>query len=107
MLLLSSSGKKPRENCLTCRRPLGHCYCARIRKIHTPVKFVILIHHIEVRRKIATGRMAHLCLADSVLIPGSDYTQDVQVNAILADPDNHCVLLYPGKGALNLSENTD
>lgn len=67
------------------------------------MKFVILIHPIERKRRIATGRMTHLCLADSDLIEGEDFSLDSRVNSILSDSAYHPVMLYPGVGSLDVS----
>ena len=67
------------------------------------MRFVILNHPIEMKRRIATGRMSHLCLEKSWLIVGHDYTHNPQVNAIIANPAFHCVILYPGQRSVNLS----
>lgn len=93
-----------RQICFQCLRPSQHCFCHLIEKIHTRIKFVILIHPLERRRKIATGRMAHLCLANSELIVGSDFTLNNKVNQILANTNNQPMILYPGVNAINLSE---
>lgn len=92
-----------RQNCTHCLRPKSHCYCALIRKIDSQIMFVILIHPLEIKRKIATGRMAHLCLPNSLLIRGGDFSDNDQVNQIIEDPDNHCLILYPGENAIDLS----
>lgn len=68
------------------------------------MKFVVLIHPIERRRRIATGRMSHLCLENSELIIGEDYSHDPKVNSILKDPNYHPVMLYPGVGSTDISE---
>lgn len=93
-----------RQICFRCLRPSHHCFCHLIETIHTNIKFIILIHPLERRRKIATGRMAHLCLANSELIVGTDFTHNTQVNQILASKKYHPMILYPGENALNLSE---
>ncbi len=67
------------------------------------MKFVILIHPIERRRRIATGRMTHLCLENSDLIIGEDYSADAKVNSILSDSAYHPVMLYPGVGSTDVS----
>ncbi|WP_413289188.1 tRNA-uridine aminocarboxypropyltransferase [Bdellovibrio sp. HCB337] len=94
---------KYRELCTQCIQPVFSCYCKHIQKFDSNIQFVVLIHPIEVRRRIATGRMAHLCLENSHLIMGQDYSREVTVNRLLQDPDNHCVILYPGKQSKNLS----
>jgi DTW domain-containing protein YfiP len=102
-LKLEQNAPKVREYCRQCVRPEKSCYCHQIKPLDAKVQFVILIHPIEQRRRIATGRMAHLCLKDSLLIPGYDYTDNAQVNALIDDPENFPVILFPGMEAANLS----
>lgn len=92
----------PRDLCYRCWRPGGFCYCGKIRPIGIDLRFAILIHPLEEKRPIATGRMAHLCLKDSFLIEGDDYSDCAEVNALLADPGNHPVVLFPGEGSTDL-----
>lgn len=47
--------------------------------------------------------MSHLSLIDSQLIPGQDYSHNQRVNALIDDPMNECVILYPGPQSINLS----
>jgi len=47
--------------------------------------------------------MAHLCIKNSHLIPGHTFENHPRVNALLADPGRHAVILYPGKTSLNIS----
>ncbi|WP_415062494.1 tRNA-uridine aminocarboxypropyltransferase [Bdellovibrio sp.] len=89
--------------CSRCLQSPVTCYCSAVKKVDTNIEFVILIHPIEVRRRIATGRMAYLCLQDSHLISGEDYTHHSEVNALLTDSRYHSVILYPGEDSLNLS----
>jgi DTW domain-containing protein YfiP len=63
----------------------------------------VLIHPIEAKRRIATGRMSHLCLAGSYLIKGQNFSQDSQINSLIQDPEYHSVMLYPGRQSVNLS----
>ena len=96
----------PRENCCVCRFSKKTCYCHLIKSFDSKVIFAILIHKLEIDRKIATGIMSHLVLENSYLIPGSDYTNDETVNGLIDDLQNHCVVLYPGEDALNLCDLT-
>ena len=102
--ILESLEVKFRQNCLECRQPSFNCYCQYIEKINPGIKFVILTHPIEVRRRIATGRMAHLCLENSELIVGHNFSQNAQVNALLENREFHSVILYPGRNAQNISQ---
>lgn len=98
-----SSQIPPRELCYVCWRPKGFCYCGKIRKTALGLRFAILIHPIEEKRPIATGRMAHLCLENSLLIEGDDFTNHDEVNALLENPAYHPIVLYPGPGSVDLS----
>ncbi len=70
----------------------------------TRTRFVFLMHPKEYKHeKAATGRLTHLCLANSVIHVGVGYDGDEAVQALLRDPQNFPVLLYPGAGARNLS----
>ncbi|HVK59971.1 MAG TPA: tRNA-uridine aminocarboxypropyltransferase [Bdellovibrionales bacterium] len=95
---------EPRYVCWTCRQTRFGCFCEEVQAFDPHIQFVILIHPIEVKRRIATGRMAHLCLKNSALIQGEDYTANQRVNDILASEDNQCVVLYPGRNSVNLSD---
>lgn len=101
---LQQAEPRYRVLCQQCMQPSFSCYCSLVQKFDPKVKFVILIHPIERRRRIATGRMAHLCLENSELITGQDYTYDQQVNKILTDSRYQAFVLYPGRNSVNLTE---
>jgi len=70
----------------------------------TRTKFVILMHPYEFKRiKANTGRLTHICLPDSELIVGESFDEHEDVQALIKDPKNYPVLLYPGKDAIDLS----
>jgi len=92
-----------RELCTTCLQPEFSCYCPAVQRFDAKIEFAILIHPIELRRRIATGRMSHLTLKHSHLILGQNYSENNQVNRLLADSRYHPVILYPGRQSKNLS----
>lgn len=92
-----------RQFCWTCRQPGLACYCESLRPFDPKIEFVILIHKLESRRRIATGRMSHLCLKGSHLIEGDQFDENQQVNALLDRDDIYPVVLYPGAGSIDLS----
>jgi len=94
---------QPRPRCLVCRNCDVICYCGQITPVRTRIQFVILIHRTEIKRSVATGRMTHLSLPDSVLFEGTDFSNHRKLNAIVQDPSNHPMLLYPGARAVNLT----
>lgn len=100
---LSQSQKIYRELCTTCLQPAFGCYCPHVQQFDPLVSFVILIHPIEVKRRIATGRMSHLCLKNSHLIMGQDYSGHEDVQKLIDDPQYHSVILYPGVDSQNLT----
>jgi len=70
----------------------------------TRTKFVILMHPHEFKRiKANTGRLTHLCLADSEIHLGESFENHDAVQALIDDPQNYPVLLYPGKDSVDLS----
>lgn len=95
---------KREQTCWRCYWLKEHCLCPRIKPFATEARFVILMHTMEARReKLGTGRVTHAALANSEIIVGVDFTHDARVNALMADPENHCVALYPGEKSLDVS----
>jgi DTW domain-containing protein YfiP len=100
---LSEQALQPRAVCHVCRQSQFNCYCAHVQRFDPQITFVILIHPVEVQRRIATGRMSHLCLEGSHLLEGEDFSSHALVNQLIGDPSHQCVMLYPGQDAVNLS----
>jgi DTW domain-containing protein len=93
-----------RETCYRCYRPKSICFCASIQPMPTRSLFVLLMHPKEFKQvKAATGRLTHLCLAGSQVHIGVGFEHHEAVQALIQDPGNYPVLLYPGRTALNLS----
>jgi DTW domain-containing protein YfiP len=93
-----------REMCYRCFWPKSLCWCASIQPMASRTKFVFLMHPKEYKQeKAATGRLTHLCLANSELHVGVEFDRHEAVQDLLADPQNFPVLLYPGETARNLS----
>ena len=93
-----------RTLCTNCMQPEFGCYCGQVRRFDPGMHFVILIHPIEARRRIATGRMSHLSLARSSLIRGENYTENPIISSFLSDPGRTCVMLYPGPRSIDIGE---
>jgi DTW domain-containing protein len=102
--LLLSQEPQYRRICAVCVQPDFCCYCHQVHTFDPKINFVILIHPVEVKRRIATGRMSHLCLQGSYLIKGQDYTHNALVNELINDSDYHSVILYPGSTSQNLTD---
>ncbi len=81
------------------------CWCGSITPMATRTKFVFLMHPEEFKRaKAATGRLTHLCLAGSELHMGIGFDAHEAVQALINDPENFPVLLYPTRDARDLSK---
>ncbi len=93
-----------RETCYRCFWPKALCWCDSIRPMTTRTRVVLLMHPKEFKQeKAGTGRLTHLCLAQSEIHMGLEFDRDEAVQALIADPGNYPVLLYPGFEARNLS----
>jgi len=93
-----------RETCYRCFWPKPLCWCASITPMATRTRFVFLMHPKEFKQeKAGTGRLTHLCLADSQIHMGIGFDNDEAVQALIADPRNLPMLVYPSVGARNLS----
>jgi DTW domain-containing protein YfiP len=55
-------------------------------------------------QKCTTGRLTCLNLANSEIIPGERFDDNARVRALIGDPGNHPVLLYPGGGAMRIHD---
>jgi DTW domain-containing protein len=93
-----------RITCYRCFWPKSLCWCGSITPMETRTRFVFLMHPKEFKQeKAATGRLTHLCLAQSEIHCGIGFDEHEAVQALVRDPRNFAVLLYPGRDALDLS----
>ena len=95
---------KREDFCYNCFRLEKNCLCHLIKPFETKTHFVLLMHPMEDKKeKMGTGRISIACLENSQLITGIDFTEDPEVNALIDDPENYCMVLYPGERSLNIS----
>jgi DTW domain-containing protein YfiP len=90
---------------LRCLRAGSVCLCDGIRPFATAFEVVLLQHPKERKNSIGTARFTHLTLETSRLIAGAAFAGNPDVDAILDDPENYPVILFPGDTAVNLAEN--
>ena len=89
-----------REKCYRCFWPKELCWCNSIKPMMTRTKVVFLMHPKEFKdQRTGTGRLTHLCLADSELHMGIGFDESEVVQALIRDPANFPMLLYPGPQA--------
>jgi len=87
---------EPRESCARCRRPASVCYCRHLTSLDTKTRVVLLQHPRERDMAIGTARMASLCLPNSELHIGIDWSASKDLDRALSDPSRPAALLYPG-----------
>ncbi len=91
-----------RGECYVCYRAKKNCLCGSVEPFATKMRFVILMHSKEARKqRTGTPRLAKLCLKNSELLTGIDFTGNERVNALLQDPSYSPFVLYPGPEAVN------
>jgi len=95
-----------RQWCPACRRPASGCYCAFIEPFASEPRFVIVTQPREAKHSFGTGRIAHRCLSNSLLLEGVDFSQHDRVNGEIQHPANYPVVLFPTSHAVNLSRLT-
>lgn len=90
--------------CFKCFRLNKNCLCHLIKPFATKAQFILLMHPMEAKKeKMGTGRLTIACLENSRMIMGVDFSEDPEVNEIINNPENQCMVLYPGANALNIS----
>ena len=93
-----------RPTCYRCFWPKALCWCASIRPMDTRTKFLFLMHPKEFKHeKAGTGRLTHLCLANSEIHMGVGFDDHAAVQRLINDLSYFPVLVYPGATARNLS----
>jgi len=92
-----------RSVCCRCRRPRSRCYCSLISPFESEPRFIILTQPREAKHRLGTGRMAHICLTNSSLFEGVDFSDDKRVHREINDPANCPVLLYLSPASINLT----
>lgn len=86
-----------REVCYKCFRPKDSCYCQWTKPVDCKMKFIFLMHPKEAKKqRTGTGRLSHLCLPESEIIMGIDFTNNERLNSLLNDPQYFPMLMYPG-----------
>jgi DTW domain-containing protein YfiP len=90
-----------RALCPACWRPQVVCYCSHVQLLSTRTRVLILQHPRESRVGINTARIARMCLQNSDLRQGVDFSTDPVVCAELSAQDRPAVLLFPGDDTID------
>lgn len=98
--LVIGTRSKTALRCERCHLLAELCICARVPRLLTATRLVVLLHAQEAKRPTNTGRLATLALANSELhlrgVPGAPAD-------IRHAPERRAVVLYPDEDATILS----
>lgn len=90
------------ERCFKCFKPQNSCLCKYTKELDTKIKFVLLMHPKEAKRqRTGTGNLAHICLKDSEIIVGLDFSKNERLISLLNDERYFPVMMYPSENAWN------
>ena len=93
------------ERCFKCFKPKSVCLCKYAQELDTGVKFVFLMHPKEFKRqRTGTGYLSHICLKDSEIIVGLDFSANKRLQQLLHDEQFFPVIMYPGNDACTVNE---
>ena len=92
----------PRATCARCLRPGAFCWCPHLVSLATRTRVVLLQHPRERDVAIGTARMASLCLPNSELHVGVDWSSSAALARAVSDPARPAALLYPGDDAIDI-----
>ena len=89
-----------REMCWSCYKPAKSCFCHDLKSFHTTTRFVLLMHPKEAKKnKTGTGRISHLCLKNSEILIGVDFSGSRRFNELINDDSFIPFVLYPGESS--------
>jgi DTW domain-containing protein YfiP len=91
-----------RPTCYTCRKPQVSCYCKELHPVSSRPRIVILMHPLEARHPVGTGRLAHRCLSNSRLWVGTEFDEQSELACLIRDPSLNPLLLFPGAESISL-----
>ncbi|WOX46809.1 tRNA-uridine aminocarboxypropyltransferase [Aeromonas sp. XH] len=100
----SDNMKQPNDKesryCTRCTRALKACLCEYVRQVPHHAPLHILQHPTEVGHPKGTAALLAASLGHARIHVGEDFEGDEGLNALLADPDAQCYLLWPDDEAL-------
>ncbi len=89
--------------CSVCQRPQVSCICQFVTAINNDVLVVILLHPKEVSQSKGTLPLLANSLSKVVVVEGENFSDNEQVNQILARYGDQAALLYPSEDAVIIS----
>ena len=91
--------------CYHCLRPTKSCFCQTIKPFETNADIRILMHPMEAKEHVGTGRLTNICLSNSKIHVGIKFDQDKEVQKLITNSELNCMILYPGDDSHNITQN--
>jgi DTW domain-containing protein YfiP len=92
-----------RAYCLQCERPEKSCLCHLVTPVENNIHVVILQHPLEVKQSKGSITLLHQSLKNSQVIVGENFTDNLEVQALLKHFNHQCAVLYPSDNAVVLN----
>jgi DTW domain-containing protein YfiP len=69
---------------------------------------VLLVHPREYKKSVGTARLIRLSIPETPIIvdDGFGYDQNSRLKSLMEDPRHCCLILYPSRNSINLSESS-
>jgi DTW domain-containing protein YfiP len=91
-----------RSRCSRCWQPRFACFCADFKPQSLPFQLLILIHPIERKRRLASGRLLHALIENSICYEGEEFIDHPGLQRLLSDTRLMPFVLSPGPGSVDL-----
>ncbi len=89
------------SRCVRCHMHMSLCVCARIPRLATRTRIVLVMHRFEARKSTNTGRLATEALPNSELVVRG--RKGAPEDTLAWSPETRPLLLFPHEGALPLA----
>ncbi|QSR73358.1 tRNA-uridine aminocarboxypropyltransferase [Aeromonas jandaei] len=90
--------------CTRCTRALKACLCEYIVPLENRTPLYILQHPYEVAHPKGTAALLAASLQQAEIRVGEDFSGDMWLNDLLADPSLRCYLLWPDEESISPAE---
>ncbi len=90
--------------CSRCGKSHKACICAWIAPLASNIELIILQHPTEAHKPLGTARILALSLANCRILSGENFSDDTELNQLLAEENVQHLVLYPQANAVNIGE---
>ena len=99
-----SDRQERRARCPRCWQPLFSCFCSEFKAQGLPFQLLVLIHPIERKRRLASGRLLHALIEGSICFEGEEFIDHPGLARLLSDPNLMPYVLSPGPRSIDLDQ---